>query len=244
MIKVTNINALKSDFAFLHQLMAHFEWTDVILTHLSVRVNHELFLFSPFSVLFEDVTADNVVLIDSNGNQPNGIPGLVNPAGLTTHQAIYNNRPDVQCIIHTHTDDGVAASCLPGELLIYDQMSFMFHEEIAYHDFTGINVDFCEQQVIAQDLGNKKCLIMRHHGLLCTGNNIADAFWHYYYLEKLCKINIKLLACRDKMVNVSDKVKNKTKHQHKQFNEGSGLLSNMPGNSELAFSALKKNWKR
>lgn len=232
---------IKEDFYHLHKIMAHFGWSDIILTHLSARVNAEYFLISPFSLLFEDITVEDLVLADRNGSMGN-TQYPINPAGFIIHQAIYENRPEINCIIHTHTDDGVAVSCLDGELLIADQMSFMFNEKIGYHDFSGVELDKAGKESLLKDLGQNNCLILRNHGLLVVGSCIAEAFWHYYYLEKLCRIYIRLLPVLDKIKLVPEDIKNKTYAQHKEFSKFSGLVSGIPGNPELAFSALKKKF--
>src|SRR5215467_3785229 len=169
MVNSAELIKIEEDFYFLHKFMAYYGWTDIILTHLSARVDSELFLMSPFSVLFEKVERKDLILVDYNGCVQNNIQHPINPAGFVIHQAIYECCPEVGCIIHTHTDDGVAVSCLEGELLLVDQMSLMFHKEIGYHDFEGVVVDGSEKNSLISDLGRKKCLILRNHGLLAVG---------------------------------------------------------------------------
>lgn len=237
-----NIEKIKEDFYILHHIMAEYGWTDVVLTHLSVRINEDLFLISPFSLLFEDVKVEDLVVINLRGEIKNSVKYTVNPAGFLIHSTIYESRQDVGCVIHTHTDHGVAISCLREELLLADQMSFMFHQQIGYHDFNGIATDKSEKESLVKDLGEKKCLILRNHGLLVTGSSIAEAFWNYFYLEKACRIHLSLLPRMQEISIVEDKIKQKTYEQHKKFNHSGGLVPGVPGNPELAFLALKKKF--
>ena len=103
---------LRVDLAATYRLIALHGWDDMIFTHISVRVpgpEHH-FLINPYGMLFEEITASSLVKIDLEGNIVMDSPYFVNPAGFTIHSAIHMAREDAQCVLHVHTDDGVAVS--------------------------------------------------------------------------------------------------------------------------------------
>jgi ribulose-5-phosphate 4-epimerase/fuculose-1-phosphate aldolase len=103
---------LRVDLAATYRLVAMYGWDDMIFTHISVRVpgpEHH-FLINPYGMLFEEITASSLVKVDLEGNIVMDSPYFVNPAGFTIHSAIHMAREDAQCVLHLHTDDGVAVS--------------------------------------------------------------------------------------------------------------------------------------
>src|ERR1700733_8117602 len=104
--------AIRVDLAAAYRLVAHFGWDDLIFTHITVRVpgpEHH-FLINPYGMLFDEITASSLVKIDMHGRKVAESPWPVNPAGFIIHSAIHAAREDMQCIIHTHTINGVAVS--------------------------------------------------------------------------------------------------------------------------------------
>ena len=103
------------NLAAAYQLAAHFKWTDLIYTHFSARVpgRDDQFLINPYGLMFEEITASNLVKIDHHGDVIDDSTGLgYNEAGFVIHGAVHQARPEIQCVIHTHTRAGVAVSGL------------------------------------------------------------------------------------------------------------------------------------
>jgi ribulose-5-phosphate 4-epimerase/fuculose-1-phosphate aldolase len=121
-------------------------------------------------------------------------PYPINPAGFVIHSAIHHARPDVQCVLHTHTVDGVAVSCQRGGLLPISQQASVVLQGLAYHDYEGIAVRDEERVRLQQDLGDNNFMILRNHGLLTVGATIADAFLFMYGLQKACEVQIRAQA--------------------------------------------------
>ena len=109
--------ALRRDLAACFRLCALHGWDDHIATHMSARLPDGSFLLNPFGLLFEEITASNLMRVDLEGNviAPPGHP--MNPAAFTIHSAVLGGRPDVGCVIHLHTRDGAAVSALEEGLL-------------------------------------------------------------------------------------------------------------------------------
>jgi ribulose-5-phosphate 4-epimerase/fuculose-1-phosphate aldolase len=106
------------------------------------------------------------------------------------HTAIFQARPEVACVIHTHTIAGVAISCLEEGLLPLSQTALRFHANIAYHNFEGIVLNRDEQARLVADLGMHNAMILRNRGLLTAGRSVGEAFSLMYNLEQSCRIQL------------------------------------------------------
>jgi ribulose-5-phosphate 4-epimerase/fuculose-1-phosphate aldolase len=183
---------LRRELAAVYRLVAHFRMTDLIFTHISQRLpgpeNH--FLINPYGLLFEEITASNLVKIDLAGNPVEPTPHPVNPAGFVIHSAIHKAREDAHCVLHTHTKAGCAVAAQRDGLLPVNQMSMEFHNRVAYHDYEGVALNLDEQRRLVGDLGGQHAMILRNHGLLTVGETAARAFLRMYYLEKACEIQV------------------------------------------------------
>ncbi|MBX9399482.1 class II aldolase/adducin family protein [Streptomyces sp. TRM72054] len=183
---------LRCELAAVYRLVAHYRMTDLIFTHISMRLpgpDHH-FLINPYGLLFEEITASNLVKIDMSGRPVEPTPYAVNPAGFVIHSAIHGARTDAQCVLHTHTRAGCAVAAQQDGLLPLNQMSMEFHNRVGYHDYEGVVLNLREQERLVADLGSHPALILRNHGLLTVGESAAQAFLRMYYLEKACEIQV------------------------------------------------------
>jgi ribulose-5-phosphate 4-epimerase/fuculose-1-phosphate aldolase len=149
---------LRVDLAATYRLIAMHGWDDMIFTHISARVpgpEHH-FLINPYGLLFDEITASSLVKIDIDGNKVQETPYPVNPAGFTIHSALHMNRDDAHCIIHVHTDDGVAVSAQADGLLPLDQHAMMIAGDLAYHDYEGVALDLDERDRLVHDIGQER----------------------------------------------------------------------------------------
>jgi len=133
----------------------------------------------------------------------------VNRAGFVIHSAIHMAKPEVNCIIHTHTWAGMAVSTMECGLLPNTQTSMRF-AKISYHDFDGVVIDTAAREALAKDLGDNNALILRNHGLLTTGATIPEAFNAMHRLELSCKTQIAAMSCNTPLIKVPDDVVHET----------------------------------
>jgi ribulose-5-phosphate 4-epimerase/fuculose-1-phosphate aldolase len=180
------------DLAAAYRLVALYGWDDLIFTHLSARVpgpEHH-FLLNPFGMLFEEVTASCLVKVDLAGNKLDESPYQINPAGFTIHSAVHAAREDALCVIHLHTNHGIAVSAQKHGLLPLSQQSLFVLGSLAYHDYEGVALDDDEKPRLVSDLGNKIFMILRNHGLMTVARNPADAFLAMFTLQRACEIQV------------------------------------------------------
>lgn len=194
--KVSDVEwSLRCQLAATYRLVALHGWSDLVFTHISVRLpdedGEERFLINPYGVMFDEMTASCLVKIDLNGNIcQDETPYFINPAGFTIHSAVHAAREDAGCVIHVHTPYGIAVSVQKGGLRRYTQFSMQVHDDLAYHDYEGIALELDERERIVKDLGSKSLLMLRNHGTLTLGPNCAIAFLRMYFLENACKTQI------------------------------------------------------
>jgi ribulose-5-phosphate 4-epimerase/fuculose-1-phosphate aldolase len=219
MMKKSCEQKIRIELAKAYHLAAKFNWTDLIYTHISARVPDEEghFLINPFGLQFHEVTPENLVKVDYDGNIKSETNFTVNKAGFNIHSAIHQGRPDLNSIVHLHTDNGIAVSSLQEGLIPITQHACHFYNKIAYHDYEGIVLESSEKQRILEKLQDKKIMILRNHGFLTAGSSIAEAFTLMYTLEKAASVQVNILSM-GRPVNIipEDIVKKVAKH-HDEF---------------------------
>lgn len=189
---MTTEGQLRQELAAVYRLLAHFRMTDLIFTHVSVRIPgpDEHFLINPYGLLFEEITASNLVKIGLDGELIEPSEFQVNPAGFVIHSAVHAAREDAHCVLHTHTKAGCAVAASEHGLLPVNQIALEFYGRVGYHDYEGIALDLAERERIVDDLGKHPALILRNHGLLTVGATPAQAFLRMFYLDKACDIQV------------------------------------------------------
>ena len=193
---------LRIQLAAAYRLIAQFKMTDLISTHLSVRLpgpEHH-FLINPYGMMFHEITASSLVKIDLEGNILGDSKWSINPAGFVIHSAIHAAREDLTCVLHTHTRYGMAVSALECGLLPVSQFAMQFYNRVAYHDYEGVALELDERERLVRDLGDKKAMILRNHGLLTAGRTIPEAFYLMYYLDRSCEVQITAQSAGTKLV--------------------------------------------
>lgn len=208
----------RCELAALYRMVAHFRMTDLIDTHITLRIpgpEHH-FLINQYGVIFDRMRASDLVRIDQHGNvvdQANG-ERRVNAAGFVIHSAIHMARPDMHCVIHTHTAAGIAVSAQEHGLLPISQHALKFYGKLAYHQYEGIALSLDERERLIADLGPHKAMILRNHGLLAGGQSVAHAFHELHFLERACQAQVQALAGGSKLIFPSEAV---CRHTAAQF---------------------------
>ena len=183
---------LRVDLAACYRLVALYGWSDLVFTHISARIpgpEHH-FLINPYGLMFDEITASSLVKVDQHCNKVIDSQFPVNPAGFVIHSCIHEVREDAACVLHTHSRAGVAVSAQKCGVLPISQQSTFVCSSLAYHDYEGVALRDDEKPRLQQDLGAKKFLVLRNHGLLVVGTSIAEAFLNMYTFENTCRIQI------------------------------------------------------
>ena len=219
------------DLAAAYRLVALYGWDDLIFTHISARVpgaDHH-FLLNPYGLMFDEVTASSLVKIDLEGNKLMESPHFINPAGFTIHSAVHAARADALCVMHLHTDYGIAVSAQKDGLLPISQQAMFPLASLAYHDYEGLALNEAEKPRLVSDLGDRNYLILRNHGLLTIGPSAAEAFLSMYILERACRIQIFAQSGGAELHRVPEPIIGLTAKQMSAVTVGQGAELTWPG---------------
>ncbi len=219
------------DLAAAYRLVAHYGWDDLIFTHISARVpgpEHH-FLINPYGMMFEEIRASSLVKVDLEGAIVSETSYIINPAGFTIHGAVHAAREDALCVMHLHTDYGIAVSAQKDGLLPISQQALFPLASLAYHNYEGLAVNDKEKPRLVEDLGTMNNLILRNHGLLTIGTSAAAAFLSMYILERACRIQILAQSARAELVFVPDPILEGVAAQLSVVTVGQGAALAWPG---------------
>lgn len=197
---------VRVDLAAAYRLVANYGWDDLVFTHISARVpgpEHH-FLINPYGMMFEEITASSLVKVDLEGKIVMDSDYSINPAGFTIHSAVHAAREDAVCVMHLHTDNGIAVSVQQKGLLPISQQSLFVLSSLGYHDYEGLALNDDEKPRLVADLGRNTFLILRNHGLLTVGPTVSDAFLSMFLLERACKIQILAQSGGGELVPIVD----------------------------------------
>jgi ribulose-5-phosphate 4-epimerase/fuculose-1-phosphate aldolase len=181
------------DLACAYRAVAQMGWHhSLIYNHISMRVpgTESHFLINPFGLLYNEITASNLLKVDLDGNKLLPSPYPVLMAGFVVHRSIHMARADAHAVIHTHSKAGVAVACQEQGLLPINLGAMHLYDKIAYYDVEGVTNDAEESAHIAQALGTKNVLILRNHGLLTCGPTMGHAFHLMRRLEMSCETQV------------------------------------------------------
>ncbi len=195
------------DLAACYRLAALNGWDDLVFTHISARIpgTHD-FLINPFGLSFDEITASSLVKVDLEGNIVGDTPYEVNAAGFTIHSAVHEARPEIGCVMHLHTEAGMAISMMQEGLLPTSQHAMRFYNRVGYHDYEGIALSLDERQRLIADLGKHKVMILRNHGTLTAGETVAEAYVLMFYVEKAARAQLAAMSASKQIVLPPDSV--------------------------------------
>lgn len=222
---------LRVDLAACYRMIAMYGWDDLVFTHISARVPgpEEHFLINAYGMLFEEMTASSLVKVDLEGDKVIDSPHPINPAGFVIHSAVHEARPDVGCVLHTHSKAGVAVSAQAGGLRPISQTSLFPFATLAYHDYEGVALNDDEKPRLVADLGDRNCLMLRNHGLLTAAATIADAFLLMYLFETACQVQLLAQSTAGELIEVPQPIVAGIEAQAEEVTRGLGGQLIWPG---------------
>ena len=195
---------MRVDLAAAYRLMVRFGMTDMIYNHITARApdRPDEFLINAYGLHYAEVTASNLHRINHEGEitQRGNTHYGVNFPGFVIHGAIHAARPDVNCVVHSHTRAGIAVGAMKVGLLPLCLFAMRFTGHIGYHDCEGIVVNMDERESLVRDLGPHNVMMLRNHGVLACAPTIAEAFNTHYMLEQACKIQVDAMVSGTELV--------------------------------------------
>ena len=180
----------RCDLAALYRIVDHFGWTDLLATHMSVRVPGEpdTFLMNAYEEMFHEITASSLIKMNLNGELI-GRQGRTNSAGLTIHSGVYKAQPDVNCVMHTHTRAGAGISMIRNGLRPISQDACLVLDDLTYHDY-GMPSSQEECDALGQTCQRGNSVVLLNHGLLTCGTTVPGTLFRMYNLERASELEL------------------------------------------------------
>ena len=182
----------KQRLALAFRIFGRLGFDEGVAGHITARdpgrTDH--FWVNPFGLSFKLITADDLILVNHQGEVVEGL-WPVNQAAFAIHAGIHAARPDVVAAAHSHSKFGRAWASLGQTLSPITQDSCIFHDDhVLFDDYTGVVNDPEEGKRIAHALGDKKAAILRNHGILTVGQSIEEAVFWYVTMERTCEVEL------------------------------------------------------
>ena len=224
---------LRADLALALRAAAHHGLGEGVCNHFSVELpgGSGRFLLNPRGLMWEEVGADDIVMVDAHGNRLAG-RHPVEPTAMFIHAAIHRICAKA-CVLHTHMPFATALTLTEQHALdtTLSQNAMRFHGRVAVDpDYSGVALDERDGERIARALGGKDIAFLGNHGVVVCGNRVDYAYDDLYYLERACMVEVLAASTGRKLVPVDPKL---ARHVADQV-DGERLQS------ELFFEALRR----
>ncbi|KPM52230.1 class II aldolase/adducin family protein [Frankia sp. CcI49] len=176
------------------RLFGRYGFGEGVSGHISVRDpgDHDLFWVNPFGVSFSQVRVRDLICVDLTGRVVRG-DHPVNPSAFAIHSRIHRLRPDAVAAAHAHTTHTRALGAI-GELLepINQEAAAFYQDQVYFDGYDGPSVAVEQGQRIADELGPRRAILLRHHGLITVGGSVDEAV-HWFLTYDACA-RVQLLA--------------------------------------------------
>lgn len=142
---------------------------------------------------FSEIRASELLLVDEDLNVLEG-HGMANPANRF-HSWLYQARDDVNCIVHTHPVHVAALSMLEEPLQVSHMDTCPLYDDCAFLEtWPGVPVGNEEGRIISEALGDKRAILLAHHGQLVAGSSIEEACALAMLIEHAAKLQLLAMA--------------------------------------------------
>ncbi|MBM4361270.1 MAG: class II aldolase/adducin family protein [Deltaproteobacteria bacterium] len=195
---------IKAKLAAGFRILARRRMDDGIAGHISCRVPGAVdeFWVNPLGLFFEEVTADDLIVVNHQGHVVDG-DRPYNQAAFAIHATIHAARPDVMAVCHTHPPKGTAFAALGRPIKIIDQTACSFHDDhVLVPEYEGVVADKGMAESMARALGTRRVAVLQNHGLITLGRSVEQAIIDMLDLERTCELNLAVLARWDEVIEV------------------------------------------
>ena len=202
------VQQAKAHLAAAHRLAVLHELEEGIDNHFTVTEpgRDDRYLILPFGLHWSEARASDLIVFDESGETLEG-EGVVELSAQCIHAPIHRIC-GARVVMHTHQTWAVALNMLKNNrLLPASQTAAFFHGHIAYDDIYAGTADFIEEgERLAGVIGRKHVLFMKNHGVLVTGDTVAQAYRRLYKLERVCRAQILAMSTGQPLEVLSDEI--------------------------------------
>ena len=207
------ITELQKDLAATFRWTARLNMHEGVANHFSACVpGTSNFYVNKAGIHFSQIKASDLILVTKeNIESLRSKPEIVDPTALNIHGTIHEKVPHAKCIFHVHSKYSTALSTLKDpSLKPIDQNTMIFYNRVSvFRDFGGLGFEE-ESLKMANALGNKQHMLLANHGIITTGETVADGFNSLYYFEKAAETYLTALSTNKELNIVSHEIAEKT----------------------------------
>jgi len=217
----------RTDLAAAFRWAAELKLNETVANHFSLAVNPEgtQFLINPFARAFETIRASDLLMLDANDAGTLDRPGAPDPTAWGLHGSIHRLVPHARCVMHVHSIHATVLACLKDSRLPpLDQNACMFfNRQVVDTGFGGMALGE-EGARCAGLLRDPKArtLIMGNHGVLVTGDTVAEAFMRLVYFERAAEVYVRALQTGRPLRILPDDVAEKTAREWEDYPDMAG----------------------
>lgn len=195
---MTNHDDIKQQMIWAGKVLVAEGQDDFTRGHISVRLpdDPQRFFMKPHSVGLDELTPDNVLTIDLDGNVVAGMGRRHSEVYI--HSEIFKLRADVNCVLHVHPPYCVAFSATGRPVRAYSQPGALYYEALGFYADTIRLIRTPELGAgVAKALGPHRAVLLKNHGIVTAGVNIAEAVVGAIMLENAAMIQMTVEAVGD-----------------------------------------------
>lgn len=187
------VRRLREDLALALRAAAHHGLSEGVCNHFSVELpdGSGRFLLNPRGLLWQEMQADDIVLVDTAGVRLAG-RHPVEPTAMHIHAAVHRiGRKAV--VLHTHMPFATALTATSDRVMdtALSQNAMRFHGRIAVDDaYNGVALDPSEGERIARAMNGADIAFLGNHGVVVCGERIDHAYDDLYYVERACMVQV------------------------------------------------------
>jgi ribulose-5-phosphate 4-epimerase/fuculose-1-phosphate aldolase len=190
------VRQAKVHLAAALRLAVFHELDEGIDNHFTVTVpgRDDHYLILPFGMHWSEARASDMMVFDAEGRTLEG-EAPVEMSAYCIHAPIHRITR-ARVVLHTHQTWALTLNMLKdNRLLPANQTAAFFQGRIAYDDHYAGRADFpAEGERLAALMGDKPIVFMKNHGVLVTGDTVAQAYRRLYKLERVCRTQVLALS--------------------------------------------------
>jgi ribulose-5-phosphate 4-epimerase/fuculose-1-phosphate aldolase len=187
------IRTLRKDLSLALRAAAHHGLSEGVCNHFSVEIPDESgrFLLNPRGLLWSEIQAEDIVMIDEQGEILAG-RHPVEPTAMFIHAAVHRIAKKT-CVLHTHMPYATALTLTRQRALdtTLSQNAMRFHNRVSVDtQYNGLALDAGEGVRIAQAMQGADVVFLGNHGVVVCGERIDYAYDDLYFLERACLMQV------------------------------------------------------
>jgi ribulose-5-phosphate 4-epimerase/fuculose-1-phosphate aldolase len=210
------VTRLREDLALALRAASFHGLSEGVCNHFSIELpdGSRRFLLNPRGLLWEEIYADDIVMVDAQGQQLAG-RHPVEPTAMYIHAAIHQIAGK-NCVLHTHMPYATALTLTRARTLdtTLSQNAMRFHgRTVVDHHYNGLALDASEGERISRAMQGADVAFLGNHGVVVCSDRMDYAYDDLYFLERACMMQVLAMSTGEDLMPVDAQLAAKTGQQ-------------------------------